>query len=69
MKNIKLTSMEGRTIFLNWDKVDSTEIVEPALGENYIKIRLEDEVSIEVKETMEEIEQKVENHAGGGLPE
>ena len=59
MKNIKLTSMEGRAIFLNWDKVDSMEIVEPDLGENYTKIRFEDEVSIEVKETMEEIEQKI----------
>jgi len=68
MRNIKLTTTGDRMVFINWDRVDFMKSTANHFGDNYTEVHFAESI-IDVKETVEEIEKKIENHHGGHSPE
>ena len=58
MRNIKLTTTAGRKVLVNWDNVNFAKHTKSHFGDSFVEIHCGDE-SIDVSETLEEIEQRL----------
>ena len=67
MKNITLTiNGTGREVMVNWDSVHFAKETKSPYGDDYVEIFFSNE-HIDVKETLQEIKEKVRTEKGVGI--
>ena len=63
MKNITLTTVSDRELMINWDNVTFAKDTSSHFGDKYVEIHF-GESTIDVKESLEDIEQKLNGKDG-----